>query len=231
MIVSYKIDQETEEILDRLGIHIIKTQEVTNLPVEVSDHPDMVILPIRKDLFIVEKNQLNYYREMLKDYNINLIPSENSIHKKYPEDILLNFGVLKDSYIGRTDKVDPVAKYYLKENNKRGIYVPQGYGNCSIIRYQDKVITQDKSIYKALKMNDIEVHLLPQGGISLPGYSTGFIGGTYGMINDTTMIFYGNLDRYVFRDQLKEFLEKDSMTLFYPKNVDFIDRGSMIGIY
>ncbi len=232
MIVSYKADPKFIKILEKLNIEVIFTKKHKNLPEPVDDHPDLVILPLEEKILLVEKNHYEYYKEKLEKYDIKIIPTKKSIGSIYPEDVLLNVACFKEYYIGKTDIIDLKAREYFKKKKRKPLLVNQGYANCSsLIASEDLLITQDKSIYKALIKEGLHSYLLPQGGIVLPGYSTGFIGGTYGMINDTVMVFYGDLDRFIHKEELKFLLEKESIDLIYPKGIEFVDRGSMIGIY
>jgi len=125
--------------------------------------------------------------------------------------------------INYTDKV------LLKEvNNKNLITVKQGYTKCSTVVLSDKAfITSDITISNALSTLGCEVLLLPPGDITLPGLDYGFIGGTCGMLDFNTIVFYGNLDRYPHGATIKTFLEKHNITPIYLDDTPLIDRGSI----
>ncbi|MGO4986696.1 DUF6873 family GME fold protein [Gallicola sp. Sow4_E12] len=232
MIVSYKADIEFLNLLEDLGIKIIFTKKHSNLPEPVDDHPDFVVRPLTKKIFLVDQDHFEYYQKELRKYGIQTIPAKNKIGAVYPEDVLLNSVFFKGYCVGRKDAMDPRLLEFIYRNNMEVISVKQGYANCSsLIAGENLLITQDKSIYKALLRYKLNVFLLPQGGIDLPGYSTGFIGGTYGMINDTAMVFYGDIERFLHKKELKKRLKEESIEIFCPEGIDFVDRGSMIGIY
>lgn len=231
MILSYKADPKLINILEKFNIEIILTKAHPFLPKEIDDHPDMTVLPLDKESFLVEKNHYHYYSEKLLKFGKKIIATEESVKDNYPYDIRLNIAQTENYFFGKEDYIDAKAWEYLERNGKEFYPVNQGYANCSSMIVKNTMITQDKSIYKAAVKKNLEAYLLPQGGIALPGYSTGFIGGTYGMINDTVMVFYGDLDRFEHHKTLRSILEKKSIELLYPKGIDFFDRGSMIGIY
>ena len=229
MIVSYKIHPKVEEIFENHNIKLIKTEPHPGLPKEIQDHPDLVLLPIHKKKWIVDKKLHAYYENCVKDYGITLIPTVKSLKNTYPEDCLLNVGSFQNYLIGKKDIYDPMVLEYFK--GKQWIQVKQGYGYCSMISFEDFVITGDKGIYKRLKEKNLKVYLLPQGKIALPGYDTGFLGGSYGMINPKKIVFYGDLSKYPYHKELEEILSKEKGEFLFPDGVDFIDRGSMINIY
>ena len=55
---------------------------------------------------------------------------------------------------------------------------------------------------------NIDVLLLPPGDIILPGLNYGFIGGGCGLIEEGLLAFYGHLDNYLYRNEVKVFLKK-----------------------
>ncbi|MBP3293589.1 MAG: hypothetical protein J6N32_07530, partial [Clostridia bacterium] len=69
----------------------------------------------------------------------------------------------------------------------------QGYTGCSCLVTGDAVYTFDRGIVKSLRREDIPYVLLEEGGISLPGYDCGFLGGACGY-HDGTIVVCGNAD-------------------------------------
>jgi len=55
----------------------------------------------------------------------------------------------------------------------------------------------------------------------------GFIGGTCGMVDSKTIVFYGNLDLYPHGNLIKIFLDKHGITPISLANSQLIDRGSI----
>ena len=79
-------------------------------------------------------------------------------------------------------------------SGKRIINVNQGYTKCSVCAVSDKAfITDDKSIYQALKSADYDVLEVEKGSVALDGYDYGFIGGACTMIDDGTVAFFGDI--------------------------------------
>lgn len=230
LIVSYKADKEFFDMLEKLELEYIITKKLKTLQKPVDDHPDMVIHPISKNKLIVEKTLYDYYKKILGE-EICLIKSEDKLKEKYPDDILLNVSRVDDMFFHKKDFIDKKLRQELIDLGLKEIFVNQGYSRCStMVIGENIVITQDYKLHKTYIKNNIKSYLIPFGGISLPGYDTGFIGGSCGMINSKELIFYGDIDRYIHGDILKRILKENDISYNCPKDIDFIDRGSIIAI-
>lgn len=229
-IVSYKASKGFKKLLSDLKIDIVTTLAMKEIDEPVRDHPDMAVHPIDYNKVVVYNKHIDYYKEKLRNYDVEVIPSSNELKKLYPNDIALNVSRTNDYYFYKENYIDLSVEDNLKEISKP-VLVKQGYSKCSsLIIGRDTVITSDKGLYKAYLDNGIKCYLIPFGEILLPGYDTGFIGGCGGMISKDEILFYGNLDRYKYKDQLVDILISENIKYYYPKDSDFIDLGSIIGI-
>lgn len=230
VIVSYKISKGFEQLLTDLNIDIIKTLPIQEIDEPVKDHPDMAVHPIDYNKFVVYNKHKDYYGYKLKEYGVVIIPSSNKLNKFYPNDIALNVSRTNDFYFYKKNCIDLSIENLLKEISKR-VLVKQGYSKCSsLIIGKDTVVTSDKGLYKSYLDNGIKCYLIPFGAILLPGYDTGFIGGCGGMISGDEILFYGNLEKYKYCDQLVEILQSENIKYYYPRDCEFVDLGSIIGI-
>ncbi|MEJ8751043.1 DUF6873 family GME fold protein [Lagierella sp. ICN-221743] len=230
VIVSYKISKSFEQLLTDLNIDIIKTLPIEEIDEPVKDHPDMAVHPIDNNKFVVYNKHKDYYEEKLKEYGIKVIPSSNALNKFYPNDVALNVSRTNDYYFYKNSCIDLSIENYLKETSKPKL-VKQGYSKCSsLIIGKDTVVTSDKGLYKSYLDTGIKSYLIPFGAILLSGYDTGFIGGCGGMISEDEILFYGNLERYKYSDQLVEILNTENIKYYYPRDCEFVDLGSIIGI-
>lgn len=224
--VDYRISDEEFNNLSKLNCNIIKCEPSNKLYDAICGHPDILIHFIDKSKIIIHKDTSKEFEEMLINLNFEVIRSINSISDKYPNDIILNAINTTSSFIHNLKYTDPVL---LKEVvNKKAINVNQGYSKCSTVVINDSAfITSDKSIYSALKSNNYDVLLLEPGNISLPGLNYGFIGGTCGMLDSNTIVFYGSLEKHPQYLEIKNFLSKYEITPIYLSNETLIDRGSI----
>ena len=116
--------------------------------------------------------------------------------------------------------------------SKKLINTNQGYTKCSAAIVSDNaIITSDISIKNALSSTNIDVLLLPPGDILLPGLDYGFIGGTCGLIDKSTLAFFGDLSYYKYGKEVLSFLKKHNVNPLYLRKGPLIDRGSILSIF
>ncbi|QQK07719.1 DUF6873 family GME fold protein [Miniphocaeibacter halophilus] len=230
VIISYKSSKQFKNLLNDLKIDYIETIKCKDLDLPVDDHPDMVIHPVNYSTFVVYNEHFDYYLDKTKKYNINIIKSKEKLNPKYPKDILLNISRLNNYYFYKKDFIDENLQYLLDKENT-GITVNQGYAKCSsMIIKENTVITTDLKLHKIFLNLGLKSYLLNPNFIDLSGYNTGFIGGTCGNIGKDEVIFYGNLKKYKYYEELRKILEREKIDYYYPNVDTFIDRGSIIGI-
>lgn len=230
VIISYKADDKLKKIIENNNIDIIETLKCEDLDDPINDHPDMVIHPINYKNFVVYYKYYNYYYNKLNKYGINVIKSSNKLNKIYPNDIYLNVSRVGKYFFHKSGYIDKNLKTNL-EKNFQGIEIKQGYAKCSTLILKDNVVvTTDLKLNKKYKELGLVSYLLPPNKINLPGYDTGFIGGTCGNIGKDKVVFYGNLEKYEFKKELIKILHKENISYIYPNTETFLDRGSIIGI-
>ncbi len=177
----------------------------------VSSHPDMLITIIGKTLFCHNE----YYKAasdkidaILSLCDLNLVCVNSPRGAVYPLDVGLNALILQDrqKLIARRDTLAPELLPYLAADTK------QGYAGCSSLYINGTIITADPSMIRAAEKCDIPTHMLPQGGILLPGYNTGLIGGCGGVWNSTVYLF-GNPDSCAQGRIFKEYCQHANITI------------------
>ncbi|HDP16437.1 MAG TPA: hypothetical protein ENN16_01115 [Candidatus Omnitrophica bacterium] len=110
----------------------------------------------------------------------------------------------------------------------RHMRVNQGYVKCSIIPVDDRrIITSDKGIKTAWeKAGGIALFVRP-GNIKLPGYKTGFIGGTAG-VTDKQVLFAGNLRMHPDAKAIRNFIKKSGKGIVELYNGPLYDVGTIL---
>lgn len=161
-------------------------------------------------------------------YNTVIIPEEPC--DRYPGDCLLNSFRLGNSIIcGR--KPSKAIIELAEKNDFELIMTNQGYAKCSCaIIDKHTVITADRSIASALE-NTCDILLINEGGIELPGYSYGFIGGTCGKIRNDKLLFFGNPLRHPDGRAIVSFIEKHDCDIVSVKDGDLFDFGGFIPLF
>lgn len=224
-IISFKSNDSLIKFLKDINYNIIYSYNSKKMNKKICDHVDMQIRKINDNTYVCSKESYSHYRAYLPNY-IDLYITEFEISNTYPKDCLLNNFSITNHLVCNKKSVDPVILKLLKDD--KIIMVNQGYSKCSTIVLKDFLITCDKSIFNRVQKHNIKAYLIEFGGIELEGYDTGFIGGTCGYSSDLGLVFYGNLEKYKFKDKLIEILEKENVNYFYIKDDDFIDRGSIL---
>ncbi|WP_027626868.1 DUF6873 family GME fold protein [Clostridium lundense] len=229
IIVDYRISEEEELSLVKLGYKILKCPPSNHLYEAVCGHPDMLMHIIDNENVIVHQDMNLDFINILKSLNYNVLLSSNKLIDKYPYDIILNAVNFKNCFMHNIKYTD---KTLLKKiNYKKIINVKQGYTKCSTAIIKDTgIITSDNAIASIMKEENIDVLLLPPGDIILPGLNYGFIGGCCGMIDENIIAFYGNLKYYAYGKEVMNFLYKHDVKPIFLHDGKLIDRGSIFVI-
>lgn len=226
VIVDFRISNEEKSNLLNLGYNILTCPPSTLLYEAVCGHPDILLHIIDKNNIMIHQDMNEDFVVLLKKLGFNILLSENNLKNTYPEDIILNSISLSNLFIHNIKYTDPKLLKYMK--NKKLINVKQGYTKCSTaIVSETSIMTSDKTIAKALLNESIDVLLLPPGDILLPGLNYGFIGGCCGLIDKSTLAFYGDLNYYAYGEEVLKFLEKHGVKPVYLRKGKLIDRGSL----
>ena len=116
-----------------------------------------------------------------------------------------------------------------KRLNLETIHVPQGYARCSILPVdENSIITSDRGV--AAACTQLDVLLISPGRIELPGYNTGFIGGTGGRAGKD-IVFNGDLSAHPDFEIIKEFIESRGLQCVWTTDMPLTDIGSVIEEY
>jgi hypothetical protein len=92
---------------------------------------------------------------------------------------------------------------------------------------EDSIITYDRGIAKAAEAAGINVLTVDPGHVELPGYDTGFIGGTSGRVGDE-IIFNGDLSAHPDCQAIRQFIEERGLKVRYFSGYPLRDIGSII---
>lgn len=227
--VDYRISEEELSSLSNLNCKVIKCEPSFKLYEAICGHPDILLHFIDNNTVIIHNETSSSFENLLKKLNLNVIKSIKTLTNKYPEDIILNGVQTNNFFMHKLTNTDPAILENI--HNKTLINVNQGYTKCSTVIINDNAfITSDPSIYKELINHGYDVLLIKPGNISLPGLNYGFIGGTCGMFNSHTIVFYGSLNYHPEKNEIISFLKKYNITPIYLSNTPLIDRGSIFFI-
>ncbi len=193
------IDERTpllaERKLSMYGFFVLRTKSYYKLPTPLSAHPDMLIYKdsgvlISSAAYVEAAPMLFDDLSRLTRLNFRLTSSDFS--DTYPKDCIFNALLIGNKLFAKTDSIDPAVLTLARECGREIIHVNQGYPACTVLTLNDSAaITADLGMRDALVRSGIDVTLIENGGISLPPYEYGFIGGCAG-VYDGCVYFLGN---------------------------------------
>jgi hypothetical protein len=229
VLVDYRIEDIELINLQKLGFQVAAVPPSNILYEAVCGHPDMLLHIVDSSTVIVHREMTLDFIVRLKDLNVNVVVSQNSLQRSYPNNIILNAVSLDNLFIHNVRYTDAELLYYVK--NKKIRTVKQGYTKCSTaVVSSNALMTSDKGIAKCAQEEGLDVLLLPPGDILLPGLDYGFIGGCCGLLEDGLLAFYGDLEHYTYGKKILDYLKKHKVEPLFLRNGKLIDRGSLLAI-
>lgn len=228
-IVDGRVNDEIIKSLYCVGVEVIKTCKCKELYEAISYHPDIVMHPINYKSLVIAPNVYDYYKDIFSFYGIKVIKGERELKRNYPENIAYNVARISQYAVHNTKYTDPKLKFYLEKEGIEFINVKQGYSKCSLAVINDRAaITSDISICKALIGKGMDVLLIKEGFIELPGLNYGFIGGATGMLSKKELLFSGTFFEHPSINNINKFLKNYNIKTIFLSNKRIIDIGSII---
>lgn len=151
---------------------------------------------------------------------------EDEFFPDYPGNAAYCAAVLDGVLIHRLDITSPrllaAAEGYARIN------VRQGYAKCSTVIVDGKsLITSDRGIARAASEFGLGVLYVSGGGVLLPGYPEGFIGGASGRVKDE-LFFNGSLDFHPHGSKIRAFIRERGIKIWEASGLPLRDIGSII---
>lgn len=229
VLVDYRIEDIERQNLKNLGFEVAAVPPSDILYGAVCGHPDMLLHIVADSTIIVHKDMDSDFIVKLKNLNVNVVVSQNSLQSGYPYNIILNAVCLDNLFIHNVKYTDAELLNCIKSKKTKN--VRQGYTKCSTaVVTPNAVMTSDKGISKCAQDEGIDVLLLPPGDILLPGLDYGFIGGCCGLLEKGLLAFYGDLKHYTYGKKIMDFLKKHEVEPIFLRDGKLIDRGSIFAI-
>lgn len=211
------------------GATIITPPSIGILPSSMQKHADLGIVIISSQKAVCSPESYAYYRNALSPYGFEIIEGKKSVGMHYPEDCAYNVGIVGKKCFLSKKACDEILYKNLIEEGYEVIEVKQGYAKCSICPIdENSFITGDIAIYKAGKKLGMDVLLISNDNISLPGFSNGFFGGCTGMSSHNELLINGNIDLLPDAKYIKEFLADKNITIKILTKGEVTDIGSII---
>ena len=211
-VLSQSVPQAALQSIRAYGYEPILLPPHPCLPDAVASHPDMLLF-FSKDAIFTEQN---YYRLAKKELDAissatkkELCLVEEELASAYPADILFNALSLGEHLICNRRYT---ANKILASVSGEIIDVHQGYSKCSSVPISpNALITADPSIARKATALGIDVLRIHEGSVSLPPYTTGFLGGASSQSPYTEIdeiFFFGDLNFHPDKENILAFCAK-----------------------
>lgn len=247
VFIDSRIRGKEEEKLKELGYILIKLPKSENVYEEISSHTDIFVskientIVIEKDMYESLKRESKEFGKLLEENReknkYEIIKSEKSLGKTYPDDIALNVSFLGRFAIHNFKHTDKVLLRKIEEFGYEKISINQGYSNCSIAKLGNSLcITADKSVKETLESFGIEVFLFEGSARNIKLLNgekfsnlSGFIGGCTALLEDNFVVF-GDLELIDKENKLREFINSKNINIIDFEKMQVVDYGSLIAV-
>ena len=196
-IVDYRLSEECRHALSEEGFHVMKTEADNRLSPAISGHADMLFCSIggalvtTRGYFEAHRGFFERLRAALP--SLELITTCDNVSKTYPHDAKMNLLFTGDKVYANTATASVEALALAEAIGCSLVKVKQGYPACTSLIASSTAITADRGMARVFSREGLNVCLIKDGGILLPPYEYGFIGGTCGIFRDK-IYFCGALE-------------------------------------
>ncbi len=200
VIVDSRMSESCKRRLSSLGFFLIELPKFAALPDAISAHPDTLISRIGNELFATADycDTAPYVFSDIRERHagIKISFTSDRLSDKYPEDCKLNALVLGNNVFVKRESASSAMIDAALRLGYNIVSTRQGYPACTTLaargKHHDFAVTSDGGMAKLLQQHGVTVSMIRAGGISLPPYEYGFIGGSAGVYRDK-IYFAGDL--------------------------------------
>ena len=231
LIVDNRISDKCEKALERDGFYLIKLPPDPSLSEAISSHPDTLLFHAEGEIITTADycDAAAYIfsdiREMKPEVKVSFTSEVRG--KKYPTDCIMNALVIGRRIFCKSDTVSKSIIDFADRHGYEIVHTNQGYPACSVLAFGGCAITADQGIASVMAENGVRVTLISRGGISLPPYEYGFIGGTSGVVG-RKIYFFGNLDSHPDGKIIREAIEREGFEAISLSDEELHDVGGII---
>ena len=230
-IVDERISEKCKRALLIRGFYIIKLPAAKNLGEAVKSHPDMIMFRHGNRIITSAEycEDYSYIFSDLREYSegTSFTFTADEMEKEYPKDAVFNALVIGERLFAKCDTVSPAVLEYARSSGLETVHVNQGYPACTTLAFGGSAITADRGMARTLKESGIRVTEISNGGISLPPYEYGFIGGASGVFGNT-VYFLGNIDTHPDSELIKYAIRYEGYDYISLSDEPLADLGRII---
>ena len=199
-LTDERISERCERGLMLRGFRVLKMPRSKALPEATCAHPDMLMFAHEKRIITTadycECADYAFYELSSNISGISFTVTADNHGRTYPRDAIFNALVIGDKMFAKTDSVSLAVTEYARREGMKLVKVKQGYPACTVLPLGSRsAVTADRGMAAAMAKEGINVTLISDGGVILPPYEYGFIGGAAGIFRDT-VYFLGDIDAH-----------------------------------
>ena len=208
---------------------VITPPEIKTLPPGISCHADLGICVVSGKKAVCPPETFEYYKEKLSPYGFEIIKGKTKITSNYPGDSAYNVGIVGKKCFLNKNVCDSQLSDILISEGYELVHVNQGYAKCSICPVdENSFITADKGIADCGEKKGMEVLLITNDSILLPGYKNGFFGGCCGLGGSDVLLVNGEIKTHPDYEKIVNFLQCKGIYIKNLKKGNIIDIGSIL---
>ena len=231
-LVDGRIPNEAARRLRLDGIEPITLPACRSLPEAIASHPDTLVFKCGNDIYASAEycDEAAYVfgdvRELAPHVRVHF--TADVLGGCYPEDCRFNAHVMGNMLVCNRETVSVNILEAARSRGLETVHTRQGYPACTTLYLgAAAAISADRGVIRALERVGIDCLEIEKGGIALPPYEYGFIGGACGVFHDT-VYFFGDLDTHPSSDIIRAFLDKRGYRAVSLFSGTLIDLGGIV---
>ncbi len=208
---------------------VVTPPKTAVLPYGLQRHADLTFCQVSENKAVCPPDTYEYYKEVLSPYGVTVICGKTALSCNYPEDSAYNVCIVGKKCFLNKSVCDEVLFDILTSEGYEIVCVRQGYTKCSICPIDENtIITADYSIAKEAEKLGMDVLVITNNTICLPGYDNGFFGGCAGMGDKDLLFINGELKTHPDGEKIRAFLHNKSIKIKELKKGPLTDIGSIL---
>ena len=226
-LVDERISDKCFDGLKNYGFLPIKLPKIDTLPAPIASHTDIITFKLYDKLFL-SKSYFDAFFDILSPLCPEKIIATKELQGvNYPLDAIFNGLLMGDKLFCKMDTFSKEILLYAESLGIKAVNVKQGYPACTTLKISENAaITADRGMSRALRSQGISVLDIENGGVLLPPYEYGFIGGAGALYGDK-VFFLGDIRNHPDSDKILSFIEENGRTAVSLSNEPLADLGGI----
>jgi hypothetical protein len=208
VLLDERVSEECLRSLMLRGFSPITLPRYPALPEAIGAHCDTLLFKYGNKI-ITSADYCEYAAFVFSDLrerhpDINIAFSSDTLGSSYPNDCRFNALTVGNRLVCKAASISESVLRLAQECGLTVVDSNQGYAACTVLMIdENNAVTADKGMARLLRSLSVKVTEISEGGISLPPYEYGFIGGASFVCGDT-VYFFGNPARHPDGELIRE---------------------------